>query len=306
MNLSDKDRKEMNFAMRLSFIVGLLVLLIKVYAYYITGSTAVLSDAAESIIHIFAIGFAVYSMWLSFKPPDEDHLYGHEKIGFFSAGFEGAMIIFASLYIFYKSIEKIIFGVELENIDEGLGFIFAVVLINFLLGIYLVRKGKRYKSLILEANGKHILTDCWTSFAVIIALGLVKVTGVALFDPLIALCAALNILWAGSKLIKRSVSGLMDQIDPAIHQHILTVLEKETKLKNVEFHHLRHRQAGSKIFIEFHLLFPKDIKLLKAHDLASEIEAALKASLDRQSDIFSHLEPKENHDQIHEKYGLQI
>ncbi len=305
-NLSDTDRKDMNFAMRLSFLVGLLMLAIKTYAFFITGSTAILSDAAESVIHVFAVGFAVYSMWLSFKPADEDHLYGHEKIGFFSAGFEGAMIIIASLYIFYESIYKIIYGIALENLDTGLGFIIAAILINFFLGFYLVRKGKRYKSIILEANGKHILTDCWTSIAVVIALTLVKLTNMPIFDPLVAMCAAANILWAGSKLIKKCVSGLMDQTDPKTHRQIISLLEKETSSRGAEFHHLRHRQSGHRLFIEFHLLFPENIKLFEAHELASEIEAALKASLPIQADIFTHLEPKENHDLIHKKYGLQI
>lgn len=303
---SEKDKKDMNFAMRLSFCVGLLMLFLKGYAYIITGSTAILSDASESVIHVFAVGFAAYSMWLSLKPPDKTHLYGHEKVAFFSAGFEGAMIIFAACFIFYESVRKIIIGQVLENIETGLEFIVAVIVINFFLGVYLIRKGRRHQSIVLEANGKHILTDCFTSVAAITALVLVKLTGVVLFDPIIAIVAAINILWTGSKLIKRSVGGLMDKADKHLHAKISTILDKETESRGLEFHHLRHRNAGNKIFIEFHLLFPKEITLMAAHDLASEIESVLHSEIDTETDIFTHLEPKESHDQIHEKYGLPI
>ncbi len=304
--LSAADKKDMNFVIRLSFYIGLLTLVMKIYAYIITGSAAILSDASESVVHVFAVGFAAYSMWLSLKPPDEDHLYGHEKAGFFSAGFEGAMIIVAACYIFYKAGYKLLFGFEIENIDEGMGFTIAVIVINFALGLYLIKKGKKYKSIVLEANGKHIFTDCWTSIAVIIALVLVKITGKAIFDPIIAMLAAANILLTGSKLIKKSISGLMDRADLALHAQISSIIERETSLRNLEFHHLRHRQSGYKLFIEFHLLFPKEIILASAHEMASEIEAALKDALDSETDIFTHLEPKESHDITHSKYGLSI
>ncbi len=304
--LKDSDRKDMNFSMRLSFLVGLFMLIIKTYAYYITGSAAILSDAAESVIHVFAVGFAAYSMWLSLKPADENHLYGHDKVSFFSAGFEGAMIIFAALFITYQSIQKILFGVKLENVDEGMFFIVAATMINMFLSMYLIKKGRKYKSIILEANGKHILTDCLTSFAVITALLLVKLTGITLFDPIIAIFAALNILKTGVKLIKRSVSGLMDQADVNLHKQIIKILKKESELKDLEFHHLRHRFSGNKIFIEFHLLFPDDLKLGEAHEIASEIECNLKEGLEIESEIFTHLELKTHHDDIHKKYGLPI
>ncbi len=304
--LSDTDRHNMNFAMRLSFSVGVLMLFIKTYAYYITGSAAILSDAAESIIHVFAVGFSAYSMWLSLQPADDNHLYGHEKISFFSAGCEGSMIIVAACYIFYESVLKIILGVEPENLDSGMLFMVAATAINLILGFYLTRRGKKYKSIILEANGKHILTDCLTSFAVLIALILVKLTHISFFDPLVAILAATNILWTGIKLIKRCVGGLMDQVDPEIHRQIVATLDNEMKDKKLEYHHLRHRFSGHKIFIEFHLLFPSDITLLDAHEIATKIEAKLKHSLNVESEIFSHLETREHHDSIHQKYGLPI
>lgn len=304
--LSQTDRREMNFSMRLSFLVGLIMLLSKTYAYAITGSTAILSDAAESVVHVLAVGFATYSMWFSFKPADENHPYGHEKIGFFSAGFEGAIIILASLFIFYESISKIIFGVELENIGLGILFIVAATVINLILSLYLIRKGKKHKSLILEANGKHILTDSWTSFTAIIALILVRLTGIALFDPIIAILAGANIFWMGTKLMKKSVGGLMDQIDPLLHKQIIGTLRKETEKKGLGFHHLRVRSLGHKILIEFHLLFPHDQMLGEAHDTASQIEHSLMNSVEIEAEVLTHLELKKHHDAIHKKYGLPI
>jgi cation diffusion facilitator family transporter len=292
--LSTSDRRDMNFSMRLSFIVGLLMLLIKPYAYYITGSAAILSDAAESVIHVFAVGFAAYSMWLSLQPADENHPYGHDKISFFSAGFEGALIIIAALFIIYESIHKIAFGFELDNVGKGMFFIVLATFINISLSLFLVKKGKKYNSIILEANGKHILADCWTSFAVILALFLVKATGIALFDPIVAILAGANILFTGIKLIRKCVSGLMDQVDVAIHQKIYNLLEKETKAKNLEFDQLRDRLSGHKIFIEFRILFPNDLMLGKAHEIATKIEHHLKTNLDRNSEIITHFELKKH------------
>ena len=296
----------MNFSMRLSFVVGLLMLLIKTYAYYVTDSIAILSDAAESVIHVFAVGFAAYSMWLSLKPADDNHLYGHEKVSFFSAGFEGAMIIIAALFIYYESILKMFHGVTIQNIDSGIFFIGAAVVINFILGIYLIFKGRKYHSLILEANGKHILTDCLTSFGVIVALLLVQLTGNSIYDPIVAMIAATNILWTGGKLLRKSIHGLMDQSDPKLQQAIIEILKKETQDRNLTFHHLRHRTSGNRIFIEFHLLFSSDVKLGRAHEIATEIEAKIQSSLHQNVEVSTHLEPLEHHDAIHQKYGLPI
>lgn len=304
---SSTDSQDMNFSMKVSFLVGLFMLIIKCFAYYLTNSTAILSDAAESIIHVFAVGFAVYSMWLSLKPADANHLYGHEKVSFFSAGFEGAMIFIAALYIYYEAVQKFIYGIELENIGIGIVFIVIAITINFILGTFLIRKGKRYNSIILESNGTHILTDCLTSIGVLIALILVQLTGMVIFDPIVAFLTATSILWTGWKLMKRSVNGLMDQTDPVLNQQITSILNKETSKKNLAFHHLRHRMSGNKIFIEFHLLFKNDdISLKSAHEIASEIEAKIRKDLGTQTEISSHLEPIKHHDDIHKKYELPV
>lgn len=306
MDRFQSKQADMNYAMRLSFGVGLFMLALKSYAYAVTDSTAILSDAAESVIHIFAVGFAAYSMWLSFKPADQNHPYGHDKITFFSAGFEGAMIIFAALFIVYESVQKIIFGVPISNIGQGVAYMMGAALINLALGLYLIKKGRAHHSLILKANGKHILTDCWTSIAVVIALLLVSFTGIALFDPLVAILAALNILRTGSILIKESVGGLMDKADHTLQQRIVKILDEETEKHHLQYHHLRHRPVGTRLFIDFHLLFPANTTVLEAHDIACQIEYLLRTQLDRTVEVTSHLEPLEQHNIIHDRFGLPI
>ena len=296
--LTDSER-HLKFAMRLSLGVGFLMLILKIYASVITGSAAILSDAAESVVHMLAVSFAAFSLWLSMKPADKTHLYGHDRISFFSAGFEGAMIIVAGLYILYESIEKWLTGQYLENIEQGIGFIMLATVINGGLGWYLIRQGKKYHSIILEANGKHVLTDSWTSLGVIVALLLTLWTGWLPFDPIIAIIVATNILLSGAKLVRRSIGGLMDEADPNINKKLREILQQESEKYDVQFHHLRHRNAGNKLIIEFHLLFHKDVPISKAHEQATIIERTIMNSISMQTEVTSHLEPIEGHDEAH-------
>ena len=295
----NKNKSAQMFAIRLSFAFGILMLAIKWYAYSLTGSTAIFSDAAESVIHIIGVGFAVFSLWYSFQPADEEHTYGHHKISYFSAGFEGALIILAAIYIIYISINRLIFGIEISNLDKGTYFTFAASVINLILGLYLVWKGKKTNSIILVANGKHVLTDSWTSFGVVGGLLLTWVTGWLPFDPLVAIAAALNILWSGSKLVRQSIGGLMDEGNKKTADSIRKILEKETVNKDLEYHQLRFRESGNILWIEFHLLFPKGTLLENAHNIATELEKTIKNRLNMQANIISHLEPLEMHDEIH-------
>jgi cation diffusion facilitator family transporter len=287
------------FAIRLSLFFGVVMLVIKWYAYSITGSTAILSDAAESVVHIIGVSFAVFSLWLSLQPADSSHSYGHDKISYFSAGFEGGLIFIAAVYILFVSIKRLIFGIEITNLDKGAYFTFGASVINLFLGGYLVWKGKKTKSIILIANGKHVLTDSWTSFAVVAGLGLTLLTGWLPFDPIVAIIAAINILWSGGKLIRQSVGGLMDESNVDIENTIRTVLDSETLKRGLEYHLLRHRESGNKIWIEFHLLFPKKTFLEDAHQSATEIESLIKSSLNSPASIITHLEPIERHDEFH-------
>jgi cation diffusion facilitator family transporter len=296
---NDEVNANSKFAMRLSLIVGVLMLIMKVYAYAVTGSAAILSDAAESVVHILAISFAAYSLWLSLKPADDSHLYGHDRISFFSAGFEGAMIILAAIYIIVESILKWIHGLQIENIEQGIYFTVAATFINGALGWYLLYRGKKNHSLILEANGKHVLTDSWTSLGVIVGLLLTKFTGWLPFDPIVAIIVAFNILWTGGNLIRQSIGGLMDEANPDVDAKLQLILQEQTRKFNIEFHHLRHRNAGNKLLIEFHLLFPDNATVADAHLEATVIEQEIKKAFPMQTEIISHIEPSESHDEVH-------
>ncbi|MBI3194881.1 MAG: cation transporter [Ignavibacteriae bacterium] len=296
---NDEVNANSKFAMRLSLIVGVFMLVVKVYAYIVTGSAAILSDAAESVVHILAISFAAYSLWLSLKPADDTHLYGHDRISFFSAGFEGAMIILAAIYIVVESILKWIQGLQIENIEQGIYFTVAATIINGALGGYLLYRGKKNHSLILKANGKHVLTDSWTSLGVIVGLLLTKFTGWLPFDPIIAIVVAINILWTGGNLIRQSIGGLMDEANPEVGAKLQSILHQQTEKFNIGFHHLRHRNAGNKLLIEFHLLFPDNATIANAHLEATVIEQEIKKAFPMQTEIISHLEPSESHDEVH-------
>ena len=204
--LDPKTAQDMRFAMRLSLAFGFLMLGGKTAAYLITGSTAILSDASESVVHLVAVIFAWFSLWLSLKPANQRYLYGFERITFFSAGFEGAMIVLAALFIVGVTVRKWLAGLELTNVGAGTLFTLLTSVLNAGLGWFLVRTGKRTQSLILEADGKHVLTDSWTSAGVVGGLALVMWTGWKPWDAICALAVALNILWSGGHLIWRSAT----------------------------------------------------------------------------------------------------
>lgn len=289
----------MNRAMSLSLVVGVFMLLLKTYAFFLTGSAAILSDSAESIVHVFAVGFAAFSMWLSHKPADANHTYGHDRITFFSAGFEGALIMIAALFILFQAMQKLFFVHELENLDQGMLYISIATVLNGVLGVYLVRSGKKFHSLVLEADGKHILTDCLTSLGVIIALILTHVTGWIYFDPILAILIGLNILWTGAKLLHNAFHGLMDRADPSLDGKIRTLLNTISEEYRIHYHHLRHRDAGNRLLIEVHLLFPCNLSISKAHELATRIEQKVESAFEKPTELITHLEPIEGHDEIH-------
>jgi cation diffusion facilitator family transporter len=295
----ENDARLQRFAMRLSLSIGFLMFFAKVFAYLITGSAAILSDAAESVVHVVAVSFATYSLSVSLRPPDRTHLYGHDKISFFSAGFEGAMIVTAALYIIYVSIHKWIVGLELQNLGWGTILIALAAAINGALGGYLLWVGKKKRSLILEANGKHVLTDCWTSAGVIIGLCLAMLTGWLQLDPIVAVLAALNILWSGGKLMRQSIGGLMDEVDPETGGQIKQLLDKMTTEFEVQYHGLRYRNAGNTLWVEFHLLFAKGAPLEFAHRIATRIEEGIEKEFPIRTEVISHLETIEDHEQVH-------
>jgi cation diffusion facilitator family transporter len=287
------------WVLRLSLGVGIGMLLIKCFAYAITGSAAIFSDAAESVVHNVAVGFALFSLWYSARPADRNHPYGHDKIDFFSAGFEGALIVLAACYIIYEAMRKWIGGLVLENLSAGLWLTVAAFAVNGALGGFLVWRGRKTNSIIVEANGRHVLTDSWTSLGVIVGLILAQATGWKPFDPICAIAVACNILLSGASLMRRSFRGLMDEADPEIDRAVRAALDEEIGKYGVQFHDLKHRRAGRVTWVELHLLFPDETPLWLAHAQATEIEDAIEARLGPDTRVSTHLEPAHDHARVH-------
>lgn len=285
--------------MRVSLIIGVLMLFGKMGAYLLTGSAAILSDAAESVVHVVAVSFAAFSVWLSGRPANHRFLYGYERVSFFSAGFEGAMIILAAITIIVLAVRKWMGGFELANLGAGTLFTAAASVINLVLGWYLVRTGRRIGSLVLEANGQHVLTDSWTSFGVVGGLCLVLWTGWKPFDPLFAIAVALNILWSGGHLIWRSIGGLMDYADPVMGRVLGERIDTVCSELGIQYHGVRFRHTGNRLLVEVHLLFPFDVPLGEAHRLATLLEERLPQALGSPAEVVTHLEALEDHGQVH-------
>lgn len=256
----------------LSLMVGFSMFFAKIGAYLLTGSAAIFSDAVESIVHILATGMALYSIILSNKPADESHPYGHNKVEYFSAGVEGFLIFTAAIVIIYSAISDIIKGPELEKLDTGAIIIFFAALINMFLGFYLIRIGKKTNSITLIADGKHVLTDSYTSAGVIVGVLLVIFTGYKLFDPIFAIAVGLNIIYTGFKLIRESVGGLMNEANQDVLNKITNVLTKNKKDYWIDIHELRYWQSGDRIFLDFHLLLPYYFNIQQTHKEENKIE----------------------------------
>ncbi len=272
-------------------VLSALLMGAKFLAYYLTQSSAILSDALESIINVVAAAFALGSVILSSKPPDPSHPYGHGKIEYFSAGFEGAMIILAAVSIFYQGVQKILSPQELPSLDIGIGLLVIVSALNALLGYSLVKVGRRIRSDAVFAHGKHIITDVYTSAGVVLGLLLVVSTGLWALDGLIACLVGTNIIISGIILIKRAFSGLMHESDRMLLEKICDVLTRHRKDLWIDLHQLRAWRSGQRVFIDFHLILPRDIRLEVAHHEVKDLEMFFKEQFGEETEIFVHLDP---------------
>jgi cation diffusion facilitator family transporter len=284
-----------------SLAVAVLMLVGKTAAWYITGSAAILSDALESVVHFFATGFAAFSLWYSDKPPDDTHPYGHGKVAYFSSGFEGALITIAALSIMYTAVADIIRGPQIEQLGVGLVITGGLALVNLVLGTALVHTGKKHNSIVLRANGQHVLTDVWTSAGVVVGLILVKLTGIVLLDPIVAILLALNIMWTAGKLMRDAWHGLMETADAAETRAIIDLLDEALQKGVIAgYHQLRHRRVHDRVWIEYHLLFPEAMSIAEAHHESHRVEDALHRLFPKdQVIVTAHLEP-EAHDEAHQ------
>ncbi len=283
-------RKRLIRVISVSIVVAVLTISMKFAAWLLTGSVGLLSDAAESVVNLVAAGVALVVILWSTRPADEDHTYGHEKADYLSAGFEGALILLAAVTIAYAAVDRLINPTELTEVGLGLAVSAVASLLNLLAARLLIRTGEEESSLVLVADGRHLMTDVVTSAGVIIGVGLVWLTGWQTLDPIIALVVAANIVRTGVGLVSDSMSGLMDKALPDEELAVVSEVLDSYESRDIHFHALRTRKAGRRTFISIHVLVPGQWSVKEGHDLAEQVEGDLRSRFE-QATVFTHLEP---------------
>lgn len=277
----------------LSIAAALATIFLKAAAWWLTGSVGLLSDALESFVNLAGALMALWMISLAAQPADDKHHYGHSKAEYFSSGFEGLLILVAATAIAVAAVERLRNPQPLEQVGIGLAVSVVASAINLAVGRALIAVGKRHHSIALEADGHHLMTDVWTSAGVIAAVGLVAVTGWLWLDPVIALLVAANIVWTGVHLMQRSAAGLMDSALPPDQLSAVEAALAPFRSNGVGFHALRTRQAGTRQFVSIHVLVPGEWTVQRGHDLAEEVEAAIRGPLPR-AHVTTHIEPIED------------
>jgi cation diffusion facilitator family transporter len=284
---------QLRYPVLLSILAAIVTLGLKGLGYLLTGSVGVLSDAAEAGVNLFAALAAYWALWYSAQPVDREHTYGHEKIEFFASGLEGILILAAAVGIVgYALVRLVAREPYLEQLGVGTILIGVAALINLAVALILLRVGRKHRSIVLEADGKHLMTDVWASVAVILGLSMVSLTGVQALDPIVAILIALSFAWTGYDLVKRSFNGLMDHALPVEEQEAVRKAIAARLEPGMTFHALRTRQAGSQRFADFHLLVPGSVSVQRAHALTARIEDAVRAALPG-IEVTVHIEPIE-------------
>ena len=276
----------------LSIGAAVITIGLKTMAYALTGSVGLLSDALESLVNLAGAVMALAMLKIAALPADENHAYGHTKAEYFSSGVEGSLILIAAISIAVAATERLIFPKPLDQIGLGLGVSIIAALVNLFVAFVLLRAGKAYHSITLEANAHHLLTDVWTSAGVLVGVGAVALTGWERLDPLVAIIVAANIIRTGVQIMRKSILGLMDAALPPEDVAVIRgVLEKYTRAEaDIEYHALRTRQSGARKFVSFHLLTPGTWSVQQGHQLAEDMEADIRRALPNVT-VFTHLEP---------------
>jgi cation diffusion facilitator family transporter len=269
---------------------GIAILAAKLAAYLYTGSMALLADAAESSVNVVAAAVMTYSVMISRRPPDANHPYGHEKAEPLSAALEGALITGAAVFIAVEAVRRLAVGGALQNLGIGMVISTAAALANLLLGLYLLSVARREHSEALRADGVHVLSDTVTTAASMAAVGAVMLTGITVIDPIVAIVVAANLAWAGARVVRKSLTGLLDEADFALLERISKVLEQARKPSWCDIHQLRSRIAGRRRHIDLHLVVPRYLSMDEAHRVEDGLENALLA-VEGDEDIVVHIDP---------------
>ncbi|MEO8035550.1 MAG: cation diffusion facilitator family transporter, partial [Acidobacteriota bacterium] len=251
----------------LSIAAAIVTITMKATAYFLTGSVGLLSDAVESIVNLVAAVIALGMLGLAAQPADEDHEYGHTKAEYFSSGAEGALIMAAAASICWTAIHRLLHPQAIDKVGVALLISVLASGVNFWVARVLLRAAKQFRSITLEADSRHLMTDVWTSGGVLLAVGLVALTGWQKLDPIIALLVAVNIIWSGVQLMRRSAHGLLDVAIDEKDRAAVDALLARYRTRGFDFHALRTRQSGSRPFVEFHVLVPPEWTVKQGHDL---------------------------------------
>ena len=289
-----QNRAELTKFAWLSIGAAVLTIVLKAGAYYLTGSVGLLSDAIESLVNLAGAFMALTMLTIAARTADEEHVYGHSKAEYFASITEGVLILGAAIGIISAAVQRLIQPREIEQL--GLGLIVSVVasLINFSVARILLRAGQQRQSITIEADARHLLTDVWTSLGVIGGVAVAGFTGWDVLDPIVAILVALNIIWTGVQLVRRSVSGLMDEALPEPEQKLIAQVMDTYRSRGVNFHALRTRQAAARRFVSVHVLVPGEMTVHDAHHLVEDFENDIRAALGGVLTVFTHLEPAED------------
>jgi cation diffusion facilitator family transporter len=277
----------------LSIAAAVATILLKGVAWWITGSVGLLSDALESFVNLAGALMALAMLSLAALPADDNHAYGHGKAEYFSSAFEGFLIAVAAALIAWQAIERLLAPRPLEAVGVGLVVSVVASAVNLLTARTLMNVGRRFRSITLEADAQHLMTDVITSIGVIVGVGLVWLTGWLWLDPVLALAVAVNILWTGWQLMRRSTAGLMDVALPEVERNAIDAVLDRYRAQGLEFHALRTRQAGTRAFVTLHVLVPGDWTVQKGHDWSERIEGDIRGAVPH-ANVTTHLEPQED------------
>ena len=271
--------------------VAVLLFIIKMVAFWVTQSVAILTDALESTVNVIAGFIGLYSLYIAGKPRDENHPYGHGKAEFLSAAVEGTLIIVAGLVIIYESVLHFIYPKELQQLDRGIILVALTAVVNFIVGYISIRNGKKNNSLALVASGKHLQSDTWSTLGIILGLVLIKLTGLTWLDSVTAIVFAFIIMYTGYQILRHSLAGIMDEADKELLQDMLAVLNANRRTNWIDLHNLRVIKYGGQYHIDCHLTVPWYLNVIEAHKEVEELGKLIKKEFGTVFELFVHTDP---------------
>ena len=269
-------------------VIAILLFIVKIAAWFLTGSLAILTDALESIVNIVAGFLGLFSLNLSAKPKDADHPYGHGKVEFLSAGIEGSLVMIAGFFIIYKAVQSFFYPHTLGKLDFGILLIAFTAIVNYMAGTVCIRSGKKNRSLQLISGGKHLVTDTYSTIGILVGLMLIYFTGIAFIDSIVACLAAITIIYTGYKIVRPSIAGIMDEADEKLLEEIVKVLNEHRRENWIDLHNTRIIKYGSTLHFDCHLTVPWYLNVIESHEEIKEMASLIKHQFGDSVEFFTH------------------